>query len=179
MLLRCGRGDLALTSWHSLLFCAQADVTIERITSLAATTGTEPLTLDFKQKAPPRVAECVASMANSHGGLILVGITDIDRKVVGVKTEAAGISGTVDLMLKTGLGVAPGPACRGRPLSEEAISELAAALDKSPLTQALLTLAAQTSGELSRFCGFGRRGRPNNSGTATLVWAIAYATLGP
>jgi predicted HTH transcriptional regulator len=62
-------------------------VTIERITSLAATTGTEPLTVDFKEKATPRLAECVASMANAHGGLIFVGITDTDRKIVGVKTE--------------------------------------------------------------------------------------------
>ena len=43
--------------------------------------------MDFKEKATPRIAECVASMANSHGGLILVGITDTDRKVVGVRTE--------------------------------------------------------------------------------------------
>jgi predicted HTH transcriptional regulator len=26
-------------------------------------------------------------MANAHGGLIFVGITDIDRKILGVKTE--------------------------------------------------------------------------------------------
>lgn len=76
-----------MTSWHSLLACAQADVTIARITSLAATTGTEPLTVDFKEKASPRLAECVASMGNAHAGLILLGITDTDRKVVGVKTE--------------------------------------------------------------------------------------------
>jgi hypothetical protein len=76
-----------VTSWHSLLACAQADVTIERITSLVAATGTEPLTVDFKEKATPRLAECVASMANAHGGLILVGITDTDREVIGVKTE--------------------------------------------------------------------------------------------
>jgi uncharacterized protein YigA (DUF484 family) len=76
-----------VSSWHSLLACAQADVTLERITSLGATTGTEPLTVDFKEKATPRLAECVASMANAHGGLILVGITDADRTIVGVKTE--------------------------------------------------------------------------------------------
>ena len=76
-----------MTSWHSLLGCAQAEVTIERIASLAATTGTEPLTVDFKEKASPRLAECVASMANAHGGLILVGLTDTDRKITGVKTE--------------------------------------------------------------------------------------------
>jgi len=76
-----------MTSWHSLLACPQADVTIERITALAATTGTEPVTVDFKEKATPRIAECVASMANGSGGLVLVGITDTDRKIVGVKTE--------------------------------------------------------------------------------------------
>ena len=62
-------------------------MTIERIASLAATTGTEPLTVDFKEKANPRLAECVASMANAYGGLIFVGITDTDRKIIGVKTE--------------------------------------------------------------------------------------------
>ena len=76
-----------MTSWHSLLACSQADVTIERIASLAATTGTEPLTVDFKEKADRRVADCVAAMANSFGGLVLVGITDTDRKIVGVKAE--------------------------------------------------------------------------------------------
>lgn len=40
-----------MTSWHSLLACAQADVTLERIASLAATSGTERLTVDFKEKA--------------------------------------------------------------------------------------------------------------------------------
>jgi hypothetical protein len=271
-----------VTSWHSLLGCAQAEVTIERIASLAATTGTEPLTVDFKEKASPRLAECVASMANAHGGLIFVGITDTDREITGVKTEtmahvadmlstrldpadwlpemfevplgseqpgmhvlvlrirrelaprpvlvqrtagsgndkttffwipvripggtrqatraeiaalfaeqsagpaAAGgwdfdapriPSGTdgvddpqVDMMLKTGLRITPGPACPGRPLSERAVSELAAALDKSPLADVLFTLTGLTdAGHYSTH----RRGRPNTSGTATLVWQIA------
>jgi Schlafen, AlbA_2 len=232
-----------VTSWHSLLACAQADVTIERIASLAATTGTEPLTVDFKEKADRRIADCVASMANAYGGLVLVGITDTDRRIVGVKTETLahvadmlvtrldpadwlpqmfevplgddqpgkhvlvirirpelaprpvmvqrtgsggdgifwipvripggtrqatraemaalfaqqpaaaiaqagrwdfeapqvppGMDGTsdlaIDMVLKTGLRVTPGPACPGRPLSEAVIAELAAALDKSPL----------------------------------------------
>ena len=43
--------------------------------------------MDFKEKSTSRIAECVASMANAHGGLIFVGITDTDRKIVGVKTE--------------------------------------------------------------------------------------------
>jgi len=278
-----------VTSWHSLLACAQADVTLERITSLTASTGTETLTVDFKEKATPRLAECVASMANAHGGLVFVGITDTDRKLVGVKTEtmahvadmlatrldpadwlpemfevplgedqpgrhilvirirrelaprpvlvqrtvgsgddktslfwipvripggtrqatrtemaalfdeqptaAAGQQGhwdfeaprmptlnggqddpQVDMILKTGLRVPPGPACPGRPLSERAISELAAALDKSPLADILFTLTGLRDSGLYLTH---RRGRPNNSGTATLVWQIASGNVSP
>jgi hypothetical protein len=42
-----------MTSWHSLLACTQADVTIERIASLAVIRGTKSLTVDFKEKASP------------------------------------------------------------------------------------------------------------------------------
>ena len=42
-----------VTTWQSLLYCAHADVTIERIRDLIAVTGTEPLTVDFKQDATP------------------------------------------------------------------------------------------------------------------------------
>jgi Putative DNA-binding domain len=272
-----------MMSWHSLLACTQADVTIERITALAATTGTEPLTVDFKEKTTSRIAECVASMANAHGGLIFVGITNTEREIVGVKTEtmahiadmlatrldpadwlpemfevplgddqpgkhvlvirirrelsprpvlvqrtigsgdgktsifwipvripggtrqatraemaalfaeqpaAAAVqpghwdfeapqiptgndgqdNTQVDMVLKTGLRVPPGPACPGRPLSERAIGELSAALDKSPLAAILFTLTEFTK---AGFHGTHRRGRPNTSGTATLVWQIA------
>jgi hypothetical protein len=274
-----------MTSWHSLLACAQADVTLARISSLAATTGTEPLTVDFKEKAGPRIAECVASMANAYGGLVLVGITDTDRTLVGVKTEtlahvadmlatrldpadwlpemfevplgddqmgkhvlvirirpelaprpvmvqrtgpggdgifwipvripggtrqatraemaalfaeqpAAGIAqggwdlnapqvpagpdGTpdpaIDLVLKTGLSVTPGPACPGRPLSEAGVAELAAALDSSALAKTLFTLTGLMSAGLYNTQ---RRGKPNTSGTATLVWQIANGEIPP
>jgi hypothetical protein len=50
-----------MTSWHSLQACPQADVTIERLTALAATTGTEPLTVDFKEKADRRPAPAAAA----------------------------------------------------------------------------------------------------------------------
>src|ERR1039457_5680602 len=76
-----------MTSWHSLLACTQADVTIGRIGALAAETGTEPLTVEFKEKAGPRIAECVASRANAHAGLIFVGVTDRGHEIVGVRTE--------------------------------------------------------------------------------------------
>jgi len=281
-------GPAKVTSWHSLLACAQADVTLDRITSLTESTGTEPLTVDFKEKATPRLAECVASIANAHGGLVLVGITDIARETVGVKAETmghvadmlatrldpadwlpemfevplgedqpgryilvirirrelaprpvlvqrtvgsgedkislfwipvripggtrqatraemaalfaeqpttAGVQGNwdfdapqmpggkdglpdsqVDMMLKTGLRVPPGPACPGRPLSERAISELATAVDRSPLAETLFNLTGLAS---SGIYGAHRRGRPNTSGTATLVWQIAIGEFPP
>jgi Putative DNA-binding domain len=282
-----------MASWHSLLACAQADVTIERIASLTAITGTEPLTVDFKEKADSRLAACVASMANSHGGLVLVGITDRDRRIVGVKAETlahvadmlathldpgnwlpemfevpigdeqpgryvlairirpelaprpvmvqrkgpggdnffwipvripggtrqatraemaalfaeqpaghAGLGGswnidapqipsgadgtpdpTIDMILKTGLIVTPGPACPGRPLSEAVIANLASALDKSPLANALLDLTGMPGlmgrNRLAGRYSTQRRGRPNTSGTATLVWQITSRDVQP
>ena len=38
-----------MTTWQSSLYCAAADVTPERIRNLVAVTGTEPLTVDFKE----------------------------------------------------------------------------------------------------------------------------------
>lgn len=83
-----------MTSWQSLLYCAQADVTLQRIRNLITVTGTEPVTVEFKENATPRIADCAAAMANTHGGLIFVGVTDADREVVGVPREVIGnISG--------------------------------------------------------------------------------------
>lgn len=82
----------------------------------------------------------------------------------------------VDMMLKTGLRVPPGPACPGRPLSERAINELAAALDKSPLAEILFILTGLSSAGIF---GAKRRGRPNTFGVATLVWNIANGKIPP
>ncbi len=50
-----------------------------------ALTGTESLTVDFKEGAQTAtIAECAAAMANAYGGLIFVGITDQGRDIVGV-----------------------------------------------------------------------------------------------
>jgi hypothetical protein len=81
---------------------------------------------------------------------------------------------SVDMMFKTGLNVTPGPACPGRPLSENVIANLATALDKSPLAKTLITLSGIRSGGL---CNTARRGRPNTAGTATLTWQIASGEL--
>jgi hypothetical protein len=80
------------------------------------------------------------------------------------------------MMLKTGLRIIPGPACPGRPLSERAVSELAGALDESPLADILFTLTGLTD---AGHCRTHRRGRPNTSGTATLVWQIASGKIPP
>ena len=78
-----------MTSWQSLLYCAAADVTLDRIKNLMALTGTEPLTVDFKEGGKTAtIAECAAAMANAQGGLIFVGITDQGRDIVGVPREA-------------------------------------------------------------------------------------------
>jgi hypothetical protein len=85
---------VSMASWQSLLYCTQADVTLDRIRSLIAVTGTEPVEVDFKQSATPRIAECAAAMANTYGGLIFVGVTDKEREIVGVPREMIGnISG--------------------------------------------------------------------------------------
>jgi len=79
-------------------------MTVERLTSLAALTGTELLTVEFKEKATPRIAERLASMANAQGGLVLLGITYTDRKLVGVKAETMHhAADTLSIRLTLGL----------------------------------------------------------------------------
>lgn len=89
-----------VTNWQSLLHCAHADLTLERIQNLVAVTETEPVTVDFKQGPTPRIADCAAAMANTHGGLIIVGVTDADREIVGVPRETIGkVSGLLTARL--------------------------------------------------------------------------------
>jgi hypothetical protein len=76
----------------------------------------------------------------------------------------------VDLLLRSGLFLTPGAAAPGRSLSERVIDGLCAALDKSPLVNTLFDLTGLNSGGLYTFR---RRGVPNTSSTATLMWSIA------
>jgi hypothetical protein len=76
---------ILMTSWHSLLACPQADVTIEALTALDATTGTEPLIVGFKGKPHRQVADCVASMADAYCGPLMIGIAANDHKIMGLK----------------------------------------------------------------------------------------------
>jgi len=87
------------------------------------------------------------------------------------------------MILKTGLIVTPGPACPGRPLSETSITSLAAALDKSSLADTLSDLTGLSAlmgrSRLAGVCSTRRLGRPNTSGTATLVWQITSGEVTP
>jgi hypothetical protein len=65
-----------VTSTASLLACPAADVTLDRILTLVGRERTESLTLEYKEKYTTNVATSVAAMANTYGGLILVGVLD-------------------------------------------------------------------------------------------------------
>ncbi|MFC8278130.1 helix-turn-helix domain-containing protein [Streptomyces sp. NPDC057271] len=79
-----------MTSAASLFACRPADVTLERVRELVAIGQPESLTLEYKEKYTPRIPVSVAAMANSYGGLILVGVTEsnVDDRVVGVPESA-------------------------------------------------------------------------------------------
>jgi len=74
-----------MTSTASLFRCAAVDVTLDRVRALVEQNQPESLTLEYKEGFSPRLVVSVAAMANSYGGLILVGVTDgpqADRLVV-------------------------------------------------------------------------------------------------
>ena len=51
-------------------------MTLERVHELVGQDLPESLTLEYKEKYSPSLVKSVAAMANSYGGLILVGVTD-------------------------------------------------------------------------------------------------------
>ncbi|MGW6684943.1 AlbA family DNA-binding domain-containing protein [[Kitasatospora] papulosa] len=75
---------------NSLFAASAADLTIERIRALAAD-QIESLTLEFKREYSKSLVTAIAAMANTYGGMILVGVNDkaesgVDR-VVGVNAQ--------------------------------------------------------------------------------------------
>ncbi len=78
-----------MTSAASLFASRPADVTLERIRALVAIGQPESLTLEYKEKYTPKVPVSVAAMANSYGGLILVGVTErsVDDRIIGVPED--------------------------------------------------------------------------------------------
>ncbi|MFF8790878.1 helix-turn-helix domain-containing protein [Streptomyces sp. NPDC015125] len=76
----------------SLFAAAAADLTIERIRALAARPEqVESLTLEFKREYSKSLLTTIAALANTYGGMILVGINDKvepgTERVVGVDAQ--------------------------------------------------------------------------------------------
>ncbi|MGW7359975.1 AlbA family DNA-binding domain-containing protein [Streptomyces sp. NPDC054802] len=77
---------------NSLFAAPAADLTIERIRALAARPDqVESLTLEFKREYSKSLVTTIAAMANTYGGMILVGISDKvepgTERVVGVDAQ--------------------------------------------------------------------------------------------
>ncbi|MFG6295258.1 AlbA family DNA-binding domain-containing protein, partial [Streptomyces rochei] len=77
---------------NSLFAASAADLTIERIRALASRLDqVESLTLEYKSEYSSGLVQTIAAMANTYGGVILVGINDkvepgIER-IVGVHAQ--------------------------------------------------------------------------------------------
>lgn len=76
-----------MASTQSLLYAAESDVTIERVRALVKQVGPEAPTIEYKEQMAESIARGVAALANTYGGLLLVGVTDDARIVKGVKEK--------------------------------------------------------------------------------------------
>lgn len=65
-----------VTSSASLFSAPAADVTLDRVRGLVDQNLPESLTLEYKEAYSSSLVTTVAAMANSYGGIILVGVTD-------------------------------------------------------------------------------------------------------
>lgn len=79
--------DGRVTSPQSLLYAAASDITIERVRALVKQIGPESPTIEYKEQMADTIAKGVTALANTYGGLLLVGVTD-GRIVKGVKEKA-------------------------------------------------------------------------------------------
>ncbi len=75
-----------MTSTDSMLYAAKSDITIERVRALVGQTGPESPMIEYKETWAKSIARGVAALANTYGGLVLVGVTD-DRRVTGVEED--------------------------------------------------------------------------------------------
>lgn len=79
-----------MTTPVSLFAASAADVTLDRVRQLVSQNLPEGLTLEYKEAYDRSFVKSVAAMANSYGGMILVGVRDgagVDR-LIGVNEEA-------------------------------------------------------------------------------------------
>lgn len=84
------RQAIAVTTPATLFASSAADVTLERVRQLVSQNLPEGLTLEYKETYTSNLVKSVAAMANSYGGIILVGVQDgsgADR-LAGVSEEA-------------------------------------------------------------------------------------------
>lgn len=71
----------------SLLHAAPSEFTIEQVRALVRQVGPEAPTVEYKEQMVETIARGVAALANTYGGLLLVGVTDKTRVVKGVKEK--------------------------------------------------------------------------------------------
>lgn len=72
---------------HPLIHAHPSDVTIERIRTLVQV-GPESPVVEYKEKFVKTIARGVAALANTYGGLLLIGVTD-DQKLLGVTEKTS------------------------------------------------------------------------------------------
>jgi hypothetical protein len=71
---------------HPLLHAHSSEITIERIRRLVREVGPESPVVEYKAQFAKTIAKGVAALANTYGGLILVGVSD-DGTVDGVESK--------------------------------------------------------------------------------------------
>lgn len=76
-----------MASIQALLHAAPSEVTFQRVQAVVQQTGPESIMIEYKETLKNAkegtVARAVAALANTYGGLVLIGVTD-DRKIKGV-----------------------------------------------------------------------------------------------
>jgi len=75
-----------MTTSASLFSCSAADVTVDRVRQLVDQNMPESLTLEYKEVFSSGIIKTIAAMANSYGGIVIVGVKDGpgDERLVGV-----------------------------------------------------------------------------------------------
>ncbi|MEV4374612.1 ATP-binding protein [Nonomuraea sp. NPDC049637] len=71
---------------QALLHAAPTQVTMDRIRQLVKLVGPEAPTVEYKADMAQSIAAAVAALANTYGGLVLVGVSD-RRVITGVKEK--------------------------------------------------------------------------------------------
>ena len=109
-------GQVAIKDWLRLFIsatimsfkhnrCYSAEDAMARLNEVALRRlikGGETTTVEFKVAIPRPVemAERLCGMANAQGGMIIIGVEDVERKVVGVSDERMAM--TRDVILRAG-----------------------------------------------------------------------------